>query len=431
MTSISTARQWLRGTPGRRDRTDAAGVAALGLVLIAVGMVDVLGSPDPVQILTNRWWHALPLLLGCAALLIKRRRPGLTLAFVVVLLAGDVAIGASIGMYVVLLDALYSFVRYVRAGWVRPTLVVVAAVVVAIPTAVFVASGNVQAAAAAGIQTFALLVTPIWWGWSLRQENRLVELERRRADDLRQMTDLRRTQAVREEQLRMARDLHDGLSSNLSAIAIHSSLALTRVDPSAADPSLTEIRAASVRAVGDLREMIQVLQTGTEQSAAAGLDDLDPLIASARATGLSVRVVGDTRPAERPPVSSTVDHAAYRIVQESLVNATKHAQGTHTEIDISGNEDELRLTVTSRPTSPRPTSATPSAPAAHAAAGASRSEPAGLPVRSSGGGLGLRTMQARTSAVGGSFAAGWCGQDWVVRATLPLTMPAPDPSVRS
>lgn len=419
MRGLEKLQRWTGATGLRGDLRDSALLVLIGLALIAVDVVDVVGAFAPLEALTSRWWHTVPLILGGIVLLAKRHRPGVTLAMAVVLLATDVAIGGSISVYLVLLDALYSFVRYIDSSWVRPTLITVGVVVTAIPAGVFIVSGNVDVTVGAAIQSFALLATPVWWGWSLRQESRLVEVERRRAEAVREVSELRRATAVRDERSRMAQDLHDGLSSNLSTIAIHSSAALARQPGGGApDPALTEIRQASVRALEDLREMIQLLHTGSDPiTPAARLDDLDLVIRSARGTGLTVRVDGNT--GDLPPLPSVVEQAAYRIVQESLANAAKHAPGSDVmvtlriERDPDGDDAAEARGETSAP----PSESTLELIVRSVSHGTGPSDP--LPV--SGSGLGLQTMRARAAALGGRFTAGWRGNAWLVNARLPTS----------
>lgn len=416
----------LRADPRRAVVVDAAAILALGLVLIPLGMTGVIdpGWPTPPA-LSNPWWHALTLGLGCLALLLKRRRPVTTVALVVPVVAADAAIGGSIGAYVVLIDALYSLVLHTRDTWVRPALLSVGAVVVLAPAATFVATGDTRSAAFVLLQVFAFLGTPIWWGLSVRQQSRLARLAGQRAEDLQRLAGLQRDRAVRDERNRMAQDLHDALSSNLSTIAIHSSAALSaratprtpvgagdvapRPEAAPDDPSLREIRAASVRALGDLREMILLLQTGQDPiTPPAHLADIGPLLATARGTGLRVTLDGD--PAGLPSLPSVVDQAGYRIVQESLANAVKHAPGSDVRVRLDARADALHLSVSS----------TDAATSAAGAPGPNGHVPDDL----EGSGLGLRTMQARASTLGGTLDAGWQptagGPAWVVRAVLPL-----------
>lgn len=411
MDSPLTLVRRLRAEPRRRDAVDAAVTAVVGLLLIWVGVVELGGSPWGVPSWAQSpWWHAGPLLLGCLALLMKRGRPLLTVAIVVPLTALDVAFGASVGMYVVLLDALYCLVLHGRRHWVRPVIGTIAVLVVGGTVAMFVITGDVQLAALVFLQTFALLGTPVWWGLSVRQHAELAALASARAEDLQRLAELRRERAVRDERARMAQDLHDALSSHLSTIAIHSQLVsgdatasdvTAREATAGAAASISEIRAASVRALEDLREMILLLRTGEDQiMPAAGLADLDALVATARGTGLTVQVDAPTN--ALPDLPSVVHQTAYRIVQEALANAAKHAPGAQVLVVVAVREDTLLLQVSSR--------------------AASGEGPRRDPAAAGGSGLGLATMRDRVATLGGDFVAG-PGEDgsWVVRAELPLT----------
>jgi signal transduction histidine kinase len=208
---------------------------------------------------------------------------------------------------------------------------------VGLTTMVFVVSGDTRASCLIGLQVFALLGTPVWWGISVRQQAEFAALASARADDLYRLAELRQHQAVRDERTRMAQDLHDALSSQLSTIAIHSSAALAvgadRPRGDSREEALGAIRKASVSALEDLRETILLLQTGADPIApAAHLSEVDDLVASARATELDVELRGG--PSALPQLAATVDHAAYRIVQESLTNAAKHAPGSRVVLSV-------------------------------------------------------------------------------------------------
>lgn len=407
MDSPLTIVRRLRSEPRRRVVVDATATALVGLLLIAVGLVDVSGGgPWPLpEWASNPWWHAVPLVLGCLALLLKERRPLTSLALVVPLTAIDVFLGGSVGMYVVLLDALYSLVLHGPGRWVRPTITTIGVLIVAAVAATFIITGHVRWAALVLLQLFALLGTPVWWGLSVRQHADLAALARARAEDLQDLADLRRETAVRDERSRMAQDLHDALSSHLSTIAIHSQVAgraaTTTTSQEAVSASIAQIRTASVRALEDLREMILLLRTGQDQIVpAAGLADLGALVATARGTGLTVRL-SDQRQ-QLPPLPSLVDQAAYRIIQEALANATKHAPGAGVTVSVRApDEDRVEVAVVSRP--PQLTQRHTDTP----------------PVP--GSGLGLSTMGERARTLGGEFVAGPLEDgSWSVRAVLPI-----------
>lgn len=390
----------LRAEPRRRVVVDGASVAVVGLLFISVGLVDAVNGlpwtpPDWGQ---SPWWHAVPLLVGCLVLLFKERRPLTTLVLVLPLLALDLALGGSVGMYVVLLDALYSLVLHGPRRWVRPAISTIGVIIVGTSVVTFVVTGHIRVSVLVLLQLFVLLATPVWWGLSVRQHADLAELARARADDLQRLAALRRERAVRDERARMAQDLHDALSSHLSTIAIHSQVAGNR--DAGAEESIRQIRTASVRALEDLREMILLLRTGDDPIVpAAGLADLGALVATARGTGLIMHVEGP--PADVSPVPSLVDQAAYRIVQEALANVAKHAPGSEVSVAVRAGAESLEVSV-----------------ANHHEGG--RAPHTDAPVVT-GSGLGLQTMRDRATTLGGDFAAG-PGEDgaWVVRAVLPL-----------
>lgn len=424
--------QRLRAEPRRRDAVDAAAMAALGLVLIGVGLVDVVRVGGTSWTLPgwaqDPWWHAAPLLLGCLALVAKRRRPVTTVLVVVPLLCLDLVLGGSVGMYVVLVDALYCLALHVPQRWLRSVLIGVAAAVVGVPVGTFVITGDLRAATFMLLQVFVLLATPVWWGLSVRQQAELAALAEARAEDLQHLAELQRERAVRDERSRMAQDLHDALSSHLSTIAIHSQVAGGR-GPEQAGVSLAEIRTASLRALEDLREMILLLRTGEDQIVpAAGLADLDTLIARARGTGLTVEIVGES--AEQLAlleVPSVVDQAAYRIVQESLANAAKHAPGARVTVGVTvggaAGEESLELCVTCRGSGAGERHTDPGGVAGNGrGVSSSGLGESGSGLGESGSGLGLQTMRDRATTLGGTFRAGpEPDGSWVVRAELPLT----------
>ncbi|MPV36614.1 sensor histidine kinase [Georgenia subflava] len=408
------ARWWrtsVRGTPRARDVSDAVLTLAVGLALIAVGLVGLWSGPVADD--AGRWWAALPLLAICAVMLGKRRRPVLTLAVGVVIVAVDAGLGGSLGTMVALIDLIHATALYAGAAAVRRIESAVAVVAIGTPTVVFVVTGQVQSAVSAALTLVAVLVTPLWWGRSVRQQAELAQLASARAADLERLSALREAEVVHEERTRMARDLHDALAGNLSAIAIHTEAALTA--PGAGDGSrdhastsperraLEAIRAASVSSLEEMRAMILLLRSGDDEvRSPARLSELDDLVATARAGGLSVQV----RLPDVPPLPSAVDQAAYRIVQESLTNASRHARGGDVELVVDVDGAALRLQVTSTGGSGT----------------ARRPDPGGT-------GIGLLTMRERAEALGGTFEAGWvAGADpgsrdhqlWRVRATLPI-----------
>jgi signal transduction histidine kinase len=207
-----------------------------------------------------------------------------------------------------------------------------------------------------------------------------------------------RVQAVTAERARMARELHDMVANHLSAIAIHSTAALSLDDPATSKEALTVIRENSVQGLSEMRRLIGILRDGAddrEPAATPTLDSLGTLVEGARANGLDVAL-----DAAYDSVPAPVELAAYRMVQESLTNAMKHAARGKVTVWLRRLDGTLALRVTS----PYDGRDAPRAP---------------------GSGAGLVGMRERAALLHGTFEAGpESGPDgklWVVRASLPVT----------
>jgi signal transduction histidine kinase len=200
-----------------------------------------------------------------------------------------------------------------------------------------------------------------------------------------------------EERMRIARELHDVLAHNISLINVQAGVALHLMDeqPGQSRTALQAIKQASNDALGELRSVLDVLRQGDEappRSPASGLAHLDSLVAGAGATGLEVRTRVEGTPR---PVSAGTDLAAFRIVQESLTNVTRHAGPASATVLVRYGDRDLTVQVDDDGRGPAP------------AAGRS--------------GNGIRGMRERVAALGGELTAGpRPGGGFRVRASLPL-----------
>ncbi|MFF0768188.1 sensor histidine kinase [Nonomuraea wenchangensis] len=223
--------------------------------------------------------------------------------------------------------------------------------------------------------------------------SRLAEEERRSrlAED---------AQAVLEERARIARELHDVVAHHMSVIAIQAEAVPIKAagDPVQLEAGLAEIRNLSLEAIAELRQVLGVLrdQDGrTETTPQPGLDRVDELVANARSAGLAVLV---KRSGPLEGLGPAVELSAYRIVQESLSNAMRHAPGAAVGVELVREGDELRLRVAN-----------------------SRGAGDGGPP---GAGQGLVGMRERASLLGGTLAAGPTPSGgFEVAATLPIIAP--------
>ncbi|KQT02004.1 ATP-binding protein [Cellulomonas sp. Leaf395] len=387
------------------DRAVAGSLVVLGVVLAMLGLAGrpPVAMADTVVGQYAVWWHLLILVLAATMLLAKRRHPVATLVVVAVLAAVDGYLGGGIVIFVVLFDALYTAALLTSPVVRRRIVGVVVVVSIGGPLLMLTTGSELRAAVITFLQAVAIYGTPLWWASDVRQRTELAALESRRADLERERADLAREvaadairiaeldreSAVREERARMARDLHDVVAGHLSAVAIHTEATLASPDTSRDRDTLRTVRAGALEALAEMRSMILVLRGRPDPvTAPAGLARLDALVAAARSAGQEVVVVG----AVPAPLPAATDQAAFRIVQESLTNAARHAPGSPVEVAVSGRE-QVEVVVTN------PLGLTGAPPLSTA--------------------TGLLTMRERAEALGGTLVAGPCDGRWVVRASLP------------
>lgn len=368
--------------PARRDVRTAALLLAIGLLAIGVGItgeITVLGTVSP-------WWHAVPLVVGTAAVATQTRWPRAAVAIGVGCLLVDGTRAWSLGTILVAWEVLFS--AAMRMPW--PAVYQLRRLAIGLAVVVTVAVGlvakDVRTVANAGLLAFAVLGTPLWWGVDVRRQADIAALiEEKSAHD--------RERAVQAERARMARDLHDAVAGDLASIALHAEAGLRQAPVEhPAHASLSSIRRSGVRAMGELSTMIELLRrdTGDEVVTAPGLDALDDLVTHAEGTGLRV-TLHRSIPHQLP---LAVDHAAYRILQEAFTNAARHGGPGDVRVRVVADRDlELEMVSTGDRS---PTSDTV------------------------GSGLGLLTMRERVEGLGGVFDSGEVSDGWRVAAWIPL-----------
>jgi signal transduction histidine kinase len=237
----------------------------------------------------------------------------------------------------------------------------------------------------------------------LRARNqRAVEQARAREEELE-----RRAMA---ERLAIARDLHDIVAHNISVINVQANTALHLMDrqPERARQALTAIHEVSKQALTELRSVLGVLRTDQAEpprTPGPGIDQLADLANRAQSAGLPVRL---SERGEHRPLPAEVSVAAYRIVQEALTNAARHAPGGTATVQINYADHTLTVEVDNETPVP-------------AAVAAGRTPLAGQPDADPGTGSGITGMTERAQALGGSLQAGpRPGGGFRVQATLPI-----------
>ena len=184
-----------------------------------------------------------------------------------------------------------------------------------------------------------LLVAGAWFlGHSVRARRLYTETLEAKNRELELAQHELARQAVTEERLRIARELHDVVAHSMSVVAVHAGTGrmVASADPAAAEQALATIEATTRSALGEMRRLLGVLRSSDGEPAALepapGLADLDRLVADVERSGLHVQLRIDGDRTEVPP---GVDLSAYRVVQEALTNVIKHAGPAAVTVEVS------------------------------------------------------------------------------------------------
>ncbi|WP_042397277.1 sensor histidine kinase [Streptacidiphilus carbonis] len=375
------------------------GDIAPGLLVVVVALV--------VSAVTGGNWHTpeaggvLLTALACAPLLFRSRWPvpvaAATAALDILHLALD---HGSPLVPAATMVAVYSMAARTprRTAWITGGLAALAVTVVAAVTT------PATQTRLASLVLLDLLVAAAAVGIGIRRrrmhlaavEERAARAERSREEEARRR--------VADERVRIARELHDVVAHHITLVNAQAGVAhhLLRTDPEAAYEALAHIKETSRTALDELRATVGLLRQNDDQPDSReplpGLDDLDRLVTSFRKAGLPVRL--HQQGVHRRPAPA-VDLTVYRIVQEALTNARKHAPGRTVELTLGFGADALSVTVANE------------GPAAR--------------VDAPGTGHGLIGMRERAATVGGTLTAGPDPDGgFLVRAELPLLPVLPD-----
>jgi signal transduction histidine kinase len=219
----------------------------------------------------------------------------------------------------------------------------------------------------------------------------------RQADLAAQLDETRREldrQALLSERRRIARDVHDFVGHGLAAMMLQVTSArhVLRRDPAAAEEALRSAEEVGRRSMQELRRTVSLLRNDEDRATdpVPAATEIPTLVEQARSGGLDIefRLRGDL---SQVPDGSGV--ALYRIVQEALANATRHAPRARTVLGVECGDGQVRLVADT---------VGPAAAASHRP------------------GYGLIGMRERAAALGGELAAGPTSDGWRVSCRLPL-----------
>lgn len=225
--------------------------------------------------------------------------------------------------------------------------------------------------------------------------------DRRASEREEQLAEESSRRVVLEERARIARELHDVVAHHMSVIAVQAETAPYRVGPLPTDvrDAFDSIASDARAGLTEMRRLLGVLRSDAATSALTEpqptLADLDALVDSTRRAGADAELI-TTGELDQP--SAALGLTVYRLVQESLSNAVRHAPGAHVLVQVSRSGDELHVRVSNDPPA-RP-------PDTHAAA--------------ADGGHGLAGMRERVALLEGTLATSREPHGgFLVEATLP------------
>lgn len=366
----------------RRSIAVELGLAVLAGLAIGIGSgaPQAQGPPLPVAVTGT-------VLLTGLVFLFRRSAPLIPFSVSVLLAAMSPAVTTTV------LITAYAVGRYVRPWPLRAGAAAVGFVAVAQPWAwesVELALGAVVGAA------FTVLLPGAVGAWVLTRADLLTAL-RERAERAEAERELLAREAIAAERTRIAREMHDAVGHRVSLMVLQAgAIEMAATDRDRVEQLACQVQLAGRQALDELRQAVGVLRDGEDDGAPLtpqpGLEDLERLVEEVRAAGMTVELARPDETAE--PVDGVVSRAAYRIVQESLTNAGRHAPGAPVTVTVDRTSSELVVRVIN---------------------GAARE-----PGRATGGGFGLVGLGERVRTLGGRLRAEpRLDGGFVVEAVLP------------
>jgi signal transduction histidine kinase len=365
-----------------------APVVALGL--IGLGTIFWHGHWHGATPIHSRLGLAVALAIGLMALLFRRRHPFAVLA--VVLVDATIANFSPALTPVVLVSVLTIAMLRTRRETVAAA--VITGVVVLLTPAVH---GHPLTQGGDIVSRVVSIGLAVALGLYLRARQDYIAGLHDRAERLERERELLSLQAVADERVRIARELHDAVAHNVSLMVVQAQALEAGGAHPQAQPTLERIAGLGREALSEMHRMLGVLRPDAHEAERApqpSVTDIDALVAQVRETGLDavLHVEGEPR-----ALSAGVGLSAYRIVQEALTNVIRHAHAGHALVTVRYATDALELQV------------------ADDGVGAAASD------GSNGSGHGLVGMRERVALYGGELRTGTGpGRGYIVRAVLPL-----------
>jgi signal transduction histidine kinase len=363
-----------------------AAVPVLVAAVIVVGLLVHGGDSS----------RPLPLAIGLAAAAVlwaRRRAPAGTLAISGALVVLLLHVDSRAGTIAVLTPAVALYSLALRRGRIPQLLAALAAV------ATVIAVDIVHSGTPTLLQTLAhvmLVAIPLLAAEAMRAHRSYLAVMSERLELAERTREQEAERRAEQERMRIARELHDVVAHTLTEINVQAGAAAERLAPGDTRAALEKIEDSSRDAIRELRAILGVLRdrdgSPAPRAPTPGHEDIPELVERARQGGLEVQLAVNGEPPAR--LSEAVSLAAYRIVQESLTNARRHAPGAAVQVTVAFDPSLLSIEIeNSRGAPPSRNGTTP--------------------------GVGIAGMRERATAIGGSLEAGADRDGFRVQAELP------------
>jgi signal transduction histidine kinase len=364
---------------------------AVPAALWVVGQVELwVTGPQTVPVHGPRWPFFLALTVSALAQCVRRVHPVPALVAVV----GSLALTTTADLHAFLLSGLYLLVMAVFAcgRYGRQPVKYAALVLPLVPVLLWtsvIPEIQVANAWAWGLNA--------WWIFAL---GAAFQHERTLRDRVAQAVAAQSHAQSAEQRLRLAREVHDVVSHSLSVVVVQSELArlFMASDPERADEAMRRVQDTGREALGETRRLLEELRDPAQAGQVAQAPtwpDVPELVRRMQESGLQVTL---DAPDGVPALTQEASATAYRVVQEALTNALRHAHTSPTSVEVTQQADLLVIDVQNDSEPPGQLNGSPAA-----------------------SGYGLSGMQERVAACGGLLTTGpRPGGGYRVRAVLPL-----------
>jgi signal transduction histidine kinase len=371
---------------------------ALLLVGIGVGIAGVVVGQDRTDGPTGPLWFDVLAIVGILSpLFVRRRYP----------FGAPLAVGAAVVLTTFVDPRVtpFAFVTFLAGcaavffvGLLRDRSQAMAGLALAVGIDAFVAYRDPKGSLGTFIPTTVIFAILWTIAFALSRKFQEADEAKERASRAEREREERARTAVTEERARIARELHDVVGHSVSVMTVQASAVrrLLRPDQEREREALLIVEQTGREALAEMRRMVGVLRRPEEAPALApqpSLDHLDRLVEQARDAGLPVELRIEGEPVQLP---AGLDLTAYRLVQEGLTNALRHARAEQAQVFVRYGDDDIEVTVIDD---------------------GQGGSPDGV-----SGGHGLVGMRERVSVYGGELDAGPRPDGgYRLRAKLPLT----------